>query len=480
MFCPNCGTSNDEGALFCANCGTRLEIEPAVTEGTATVSDNNAVPQQPEAQPQVQEPQADAQAQQSVEQPEATQENAQVQPQMQAAQVNMQPQVTPMYEQPQADAAGNTAKKPFKLTKQIVIIGAAAIAVIAAVIVFICVGNSLTNYKKTAKAYVKAVEECDWAKAYSLIQIPEDEFLTKNAFVTAHSDATGSAVGNIKVIDSFSSKGRLPGNKAVSVIYTTATGADSEDLLLTVTDKHYMLFFKKYKVSTEDVVVSNCTINVPKGLTLFINDILVGDQYKKDDSGKNSSYDVYEIPYLFNGTTILKATSDFTEDYKKEIYPSYDDYSTSISSYDIKFSEDKISGLKDQAKKDVTEFFDAAQKKNDFSTVSDKFTSDMQSGAKSTYNGYVDTFKSTYKQISNFKVTSFTASMSDTSFRTDSSDGCPTIKVGFKIGYSYTYKYSNDTKSYDKSDTKSSSYIYYKYVDGQWKISSMGFGVSIY
>lgn len=469
MFCPNCGTSNDEGALFCANCGTRLEIEPAVTEGTATVSDNNAVPQQPEVQTQAQEPQTDTQAQQPAEQP-----------QVQTAQVNVQPQVTPMYEQPQNGAMGNSAKKPFKLSKKIIIIGTAAIAVIAAVIVFICVGNSLTNYKKTAKAYVKAVEECDWAKAYSLIQIPEDEFLTKNAFVTAHSDATGSAVGNIKVIDSFSSKGRLPGNKAVSVIYTTATGADSEDLLLTVTNKHYMLFFKKYKVSTEDVVVSNCTINVPKGLTLFINDILVGDQYKKADSGKNSSYDVYEIPYLFNGTTILKATSDFTEDYKKEIYPSYDDYSTSISSYDIKFSEDKISGLKDQAKKDVTEFFDAAQKKNDFSTVSDKFTSDMQSGAKSTYNGYVDTFKSTYKQISNFKVTSFTASMSDTSFRTDSSDGCPTIKVGFKIGYSYTYKYSNDTKSYDKSDTKSSSYIYYKYVDGQWKISSMGLGVSIY
>ena len=61
MFCPNCGTSNDEGALFCANCGTRLEIEPVVTEGSAA-SDDNAVPQQPEAQPQVQESQADAQA----------------------------------------------------------------------------------------------------------------------------------------------------------------------------------------------------------------------------------------------------------------------------------------------------------------------------------------------------------------------------------------------------------------------------------
>lgn len=446
MFCPNCGTSNDEGALFCANCGTRLEFEPVVTEGSAA-SDDNAVPQQPEVQ---------------------------------TAQVNVQPQVTPMYEQPQNGTMGNSAKKPFKLSKKIVIIGAVVVAVIAAVIVFICVGNSLTNYKKTAGSYVKAVEECDWAKAYSLVQIPDSEFLTKNAFITAHSEATGSVVGNMRVIDSFSSKGRLPGNKAVSVIYTTATGADSQDLLLTVTDKHYMLFFKKYKVSTEDTVVSDCTINVPKGLTLFINDVLVGDQYKSKDSGKNSSYDVYKIPYLFNGTTILKATSEFTEDYTKEIYPSYDEYTTSISSYDIKFAEDKINGLKDQAKKDVTEFFDAAQKKNDFSTVSDKFTTDMQSSAKSTYNGYVDTFKSTYKQISDFKITTLNPSMSDTTFRVDSNDGCPTIKVGYKISYSYTYKYSSDTKSHERNDSKSSAYVYYKYADGQWKISSMGLGVSIY
>ena len=120
------------------------------------------------------------------------------------------------------------------------------------------------------------------------------------------------------------------------------------------------------------------------------------------------------------------------------------------------------------------------QKKSDFSTVSDKFTSDMQSSAKSTYNGYVDTFKSTHKQISNFKITTLNPSMSDTTFRVDSNDGCPTIKVGYKISYSYTYKYSSDTKSHERNDSKSSAYVYYKYADGQWKISSMGLGVSIY
>ena len=135
MFCPNCGTSNDESALFCANCGTRLELEPVVTEKSAA-SDNNAVTQQPEVQTQAQQP---------AEQPQAPQINEQVQPQVQTAQVNVQPQVTPMYEQPQNGVIGDSAKKPFKLSKKIVIIGAAAAVVIAAVIVFICVGNSLTN-----------------------------------------------------------------------------------------------------------------------------------------------------------------------------------------------------------------------------------------------------------------------------------------------------------------------------------------------
>ena len=27
MFCPNCGTKNEDDALFCGNCGTRLVID---------------------------------------------------------------------------------------------------------------------------------------------------------------------------------------------------------------------------------------------------------------------------------------------------------------------------------------------------------------------------------------------------------------------------------------------------------------------
>ena len=34
MFCPNCGTKNEDDALFCGNCGTRLVIDvPQETPG---------------------------------------------------------------------------------------------------------------------------------------------------------------------------------------------------------------------------------------------------------------------------------------------------------------------------------------------------------------------------------------------------------------------------------------------------------------
>lgn len=47
MFCPNCGTQNDENVAFCKNCGTKLaDSQP--------VNDQNAAAQQPEAQPQPQ------------------------------------------------------------------------------------------------------------------------------------------------------------------------------------------------------------------------------------------------------------------------------------------------------------------------------------------------------------------------------------------------------------------------------------------
>ena len=172
----------------------------------------------------------------------------------------------------------------------------------------------MTDYKKTAKQYVKAVAECEWNDAYSLINLPDGEFLTKEAFINVHADATGEKVEKMAADDIVSTYSKMPGNKAVKVGYITDSGMQYNDVYLTVANKHYMLFFKKYKVSAENLVVKDVTIKVPKGLTLYINDVIVGDGYKSDASKNgNSSSDEYVIPYLFNGKNNIKVTGEFIE-----------------------------------------------------------------------------------------------------------------------------------------------------------------------
>ena len=130
MFCPNCGTKNEDEALFCGNCGTRLVID---------------VPQETPVQESVEE------------EPEVTpvQESVPVQPQQVFGQQPVQ----------QAQFTGQVSgqqpanKKPARFPKGIIAIVAAGVAVIAAVIIFVCVGKNMTDYKKTAKQYVKAVAE---------------------------------------------------------------------------------------------------------------------------------------------------------------------------------------------------------------------------------------------------------------------------------------------------------------------------------
>ena len=101
--------------------------------------------------------------------PEVTpvQQSVPVQPQQAFGQQPVQP--TQFTGQNSGQQPANN--KPARFPKGIIAIVAAGVAVIAAIIIFVCVGNNVTDYKKTAKQYVKAVAECEWNDAYSLITV---------------------------------------------------------------------------------------------------------------------------------------------------------------------------------------------------------------------------------------------------------------------------------------------------------------------
>ena len=453
MFCPNCGTKNEDEALFCGNCGTRLVIDvpqetpvqESVEEEPEVTPVQENVPAEPEETP----------VQESVTaEPEVApvQQSVPVQPQQAFGQQPVQP--TQFTGQNSGQQPANN--KPARFPKGIIAIVAAGVAVIAAIIIFVCVGKNVTDYKKTAKQYVKAVAECEWNDAYSLINLPDGEFLTKEAFINVHADATGEKVEKMAADDIVSTYSKMPGNKAVKVGYITDSGMQYNDVYLTVANKHYMLFFKKYKVSAENLVVKDVTIKVPKGLTLYINDVIVGDGYKSDASKNgNGSSDEYVIPYLFNGKNDIKVTGEFIEDYTTQLYAAHDEDTFTVGTYNAKYVNSKLEELKTQARTDVDAIINAVQAKKDYSAIADRVCKEEKKNIESAYNA-------------------------DTSFRVDSDDGCPVIKVSIKLGYTYKIQYSGSDKANDKNNNNNSAYIYYKYEDGKWKINSMYLGFGFY
>ena len=452
MFCPNCGTKNEDDALFCGNCGTRLVIDvpqetpvqESVEEEPEVTPVQENVPAEPEETP----------VQESVTaEPEVTpvQQSVPVQPQQAFGQQPVQP--TQFTGQNSGQQPANN--KPARFPKGIIAIVAAGVAVIAAIIIFVCVGKNVTDYKKTAKQYVKAVAECEWNDAYSLINLPDGEFLTKEAFINVHADATGEKVEKMAADDIVSTYSKMPGNKAVKVGYITDSGMQYNDVYLTVANKHYMLFFKKYKVSAENLVVKDVTIKVPKGLTLYIND-------------------------LFNGKNNIKVTGEFIEDYTTQLYAAHDEDTFTVGTYNAKYVNSKLEELKTQARTDVDAIINAVQAKKDYSAIADRVCKEEKKNIESAYKNIYDSYNDKYKTVSDLKISKFTASIADTSFRVDSDDGCPVIKVSIKLGYTYKIQYSGSDKANDKNNNNNSAYIYYKYEDGKWKINSMYLGFGFY
>lgn len=491
MFCPNCGTKNEDEALFCGNCGTCLVIdvpqETPVQESVAAEPEETPVQESVTAEPE----ETPVQESTPVE-PEVTpvQGSAPVEPEVTPVQesVPVQPQQA-FGQQPvqQAQFTGQVSgqqpanKKPARFPNGIIAIIAAGVAVIAAIIIFVCVGKNVTDYKKTAKQYVKAVAECEWNDAYSLINLPDGEFLTKEAFINVHADATGEKVEKMAADDIVSTYSKMPGNKAVKVGYITDSGMQYNDVYLTVANKHYMLFFKKYKVSAENLVVKDVTIKVPKGLTLYINDVIVGDGYKSDASKNgNGSSDEYVIPYLFNGKNNIKVTGEFIEDYTTQLYAAHDEDTFTVGTYNAKYVNSKLEELKTQARTDVDAIINAVQAKKEYSAIADRVCKEEKKNIESAYKNIYDSYNDKYKTVSNLKISKFTASIADTSFRVDSDDGCPVIKVSIKLGYTYKIQYSGSDKANDKNNNNNSAYIYYKYEDGKWKINSMYLGFGFY
>ena len=531
MFCPNCGAKCEDDALFCEECGTSLaeaareiaaeqsaqaeEVQEQsgfnvqfagggtdvqnVSENTqvleaeneeaaqdaGTQAENNAAQesaQQPMWNTQFGSQPDQTQNQQVYSQPDQTQ-NQQVYSQPNPAQ-NQQMYGQPNPAQGQQMYGGQPnmqpqPRKPFKIPKAVIAVAAAAVAVIIAIVVFVSVGLNATNYKKTAEKFVKAYVSGDYEKAYGYINMPESEFLTVDAFKEAHADLKSMNISEIEATDSYTSdKSSLV--KSVNIKFTYKSGgSDYAYLDMEKTDSNYLLFFKKYKVSSEDIVAKDVVVKVPAGMKLTINGIEVTDRYLSEDSSK--SYTYYKIPYLFCGSAKIKVTGDNVEDYEEDMTISYDEQSCYVSYSDMKVKESAVNTVKEQAVKDLEKLAAAGVAKKDVSELSDLIAPSYKSDVESDYRYDVtNAFHSSSKDISAISLNNVKAEVNSTKYSINS-NGHQYIKVSLSYSMTgqYAYRSSSSTTRDGKGSTSSAS-ITYVYENGKWLISAMSLYFSIY
>lgn len=340
MFCPNCGTKNEDDAVFCGNCGTPLTVneQQDVTSATpesfvqaSQVEEQAAEIVEPvveQAADPVSVPQPDfsAQAPQSDSQPDfsaqAPQSDSQPGFNAQAPQFSAQPdfsaQAPQFNAQPNASAAPKKEKKPVNtagILKIVIPIAVAVVLVIALVATFIGIGKSKTDYKKTAKAFVENYAKADWEAVYDSMDVTPGGFLTKEAFVAAMSDKEATTILSSTYTDTFSQTASMYEGKAILVMYTTPDGSQNLTLNMKPQQKKKMLFFTEYKVDASDFIVKDCRVKVPTDIKTYVNGVELTSNYvDKDNTSESSSMTTYKIPSIFAGSASIKLSAEGMED----------------------------------------------------------------------------------------------------------------------------------------------------------------------
>lgn len=431
MFCPKCGTKNEDDARFCAACGAPLE--------------DNTV-QAPAAE-QMTAPQA----------PESTQESAQ------------QPQMTAQQPQVQAPAA---PKQPMSTKQRKSIITGAAVA--ALVIIFIIAGSVLSSPKRIAQNYFKASMEGQWEKAFKYMDLPKGDFITKELLAKALEDRDAKDITNYEVVEDEDYDSKIA--KKFYVTYYTKGNSSSVTSVELVRDGKFMLFWNRYKVSPRDIVSNNVKLTVRATSKLYIDDVEVPDKYidnseddKKDNSKSSSEkkQKVYKIDVMFAGDHRIRVTDDIYRDIDKDYqFGSDEGYAYVITTKDIR--EDVLDARMSAAEQDLKTFFNAAIDNKSFDSVKGMCVDNAAKlkNIKSAYDKFVS---NTYKN--GYGVKSIDFNKFSTQSSSGTTDGCPYVKVSISAGVTGTgAQKSGQTKNFNETTSATFTYMY---KDGQWKISAV-------
>lgn len=387
MFCGKCGRQNSDDAVFCEYCGADLRNIPA--QEPFLPQGNVGVPMQ------------------------GNQEGA-----------PMQRAASPIQEN---QAVKAPVKKPFP---KLLIVIAVEIMLLGILIFYgVHMKNKIKDPQYVAEKYFISFVNGDWEKAFLQLNLDEKQ-ARDDTFITSEGFGKAQAGNNLGVVEEYQvneNQQGMNGDQSLFGDYQGSGNQQEEELtgvqsIMRALDRQAEENFKdsgsfyeeieidyrkqgetevqsyivplqkvndNWKISGANLISENYHIYVPKGASVSVDEIVLGEEFAFQEGDEGYSYgemDVYNIPYIFCGYHDIKVSMEGMEDVSETIQIEAGESYYQLEKMSLKQETlDELIGL---GRENMQKIYNAAVEGKNFAAIEELFTVDRE-----TKNGIQESYE---------------------------------------------------------------------------------------
>lgn len=421
MYCPECGTKNEEESLFCSQCGTPLyeKSENLLENSIQQTTTGEAVPE---------------------------------------------PAISGTKEMQDKSRNPVIINPPIRRFTKIILMEAIALA--ALLIGCSSYAKKLFGPESFANAYFKALSDGDMNAVYKNLNVEESQFLSADMFQKYAEMWEDSDVTNYKVVCEYNSS--LKENYVTAnVIYRTKNAEDDMSYSIPLEkqkEKKYFLF-DSWKVQPANLIVDEYSIFAPVGATVAVGGIVLDDSFVKQKENEAGQTE-YCINGIFKGVYDIKVTKAGMEDYNGLLYVGTDENVFSLE--DMNYTDETIQTVQKQAGEFAKSCLQALASKNTYSAIQSFVSADKEKAedVQNEYDSMLDN-RDYIIRMKKLNVYDITSSVEDIQLN----------EIYLKVEYTYDQKYmekdwwSGKQEENSSDNLTDSMYIHYTQENGNWVVS---------